>query len=29
MYPREMGVEAGTKGFISINRTFTGPIYME
>jgi hypothetical protein len=23
MYPREMGVVTGAKGFISINRTFT------
>jgi hypothetical protein len=29
MYPREMGVEAGAKGFISISRTFTGPIYRQ
>ena len=29
MYPREMGVEAGAKGFISINKTFTGPIYRQ
>jgi hypothetical protein len=28
-YPREIGVEAGTKGFISRKRTFTGPIYRE
>jgi hypothetical protein len=29
IYPREMGVETGAKGFISIRRTFTRPIYKE
>jgi hypothetical protein len=29
MYPREMGVQTGTNGFISTSKTFTAAIYRE